>query len=184
MGYFAGARGAMYMEVGTLSSQRNTFPKDPVAKVINWQLQSAIETVDVTTLQDTDRVFTPGVKSYSGSAEILYYKAPGKQAKFASILSQIWAPRKPDSTPDDNQFDSTGISKSPGTIGFRLMITDYNPAYAGFAEGPEDDNEDKRTLFIDVRTIITTATLTQSTADVCRGSIGFQVIGAPVRVNL
>lgn len=181
MTYFSGSRGALFIDEGPEAENRNVWYEDPVAKVIGWTLTANTETIDVTTLMDTDRVIVPSLKNYNGTAEILYYKAAGTGGpKYAEILNRVFAARKPDSTPNDNRFDNTGISEVPTSIGLKLMITDYNPAYTGVDPGPDDDRPEKKNLFIDVRAVITSASISQQTADVCRGSIQFQCSGAPL----
>jgi hypothetical protein len=44
-----------------------------VAKVSNWTLSANVETMETTTLTESDRSFVPGLRGYSGSATIFYY---------------------------------------------------------------------------------------------------------------
>lgn len=46
---------------------------DTLVKVTNWTLQADLETLETTTLGDTQRSYVPGVQSFSGSASLLYY---------------------------------------------------------------------------------------------------------------
>ena len=44
-----------------------------VAKVTNWNVSASIDTLETTTLTESDRSFVPGLRSYTGSATIFYY---------------------------------------------------------------------------------------------------------------
>lgn len=46
---------------------------DTLVKVTNWSLQADLETLETTTLGDSQRSYVPGVQSFSGSASLLYY---------------------------------------------------------------------------------------------------------------
>lgn len=46
---------------------------DTLVKVTNWSLQADLETLECTTLGDSQRNYVPGVQSFSGSASLLYY---------------------------------------------------------------------------------------------------------------
>jgi hypothetical protein len=46
-------------------------------KVTNWSLQAELDMLETTTLGDEDRSYTPGIRSYSGSATLLYYEDAG-----------------------------------------------------------------------------------------------------------
>jgi hypothetical protein len=46
---------------------------DTLVKVTNWTLQADLETLETTTLGDSQRNYVPGVQGFSGSASLLYY---------------------------------------------------------------------------------------------------------------
>ena len=43
-------------------------------KVTNWSIQADLEMLEITTLGDNDRNYTPGIRSFSGNATLLYYE--------------------------------------------------------------------------------------------------------------
>lgn len=45
-----------------------------LAKVASWSLQAELETLETTTLGDSQRSYTPGIQGFTGSASLLYYK--------------------------------------------------------------------------------------------------------------
>jgi len=46
---------------------------DTLVKVTAWTLQADLETLECTTLGDSQRNYVPGVQGFSGSATLLYY---------------------------------------------------------------------------------------------------------------
>ena len=57
---------------------------DPVAKVVQWSLTANTDALEVTTLSQDVREFTPGVRTASGALTVLYYDdAPVK------LLNQV-----------------------------------------------------------------------------------------------
>lgn len=85
--YFTGANGALY--VG--GSQ--------VAKIRNWSISGAVETLETTTTGDSARSFIYGRQEYSGSCTALYYEDSGGSLAMSSLLSNIF---RTDATPADN----------------------------------------------------------------------------------
>ena len=58
-------------------------------KVTNWSLQAELDMLETTTLGDTDRFYTPGIRSYSGSATLLYYEDAGGRNDAAIQIKQV-----------------------------------------------------------------------------------------------
>jgi len=50
-----------------------TYGGTTVAKVASWSLSSQVEALEVTSLADSARDYTPGLKSASGSCSVWYY---------------------------------------------------------------------------------------------------------------
>ena len=50
-----------------------TYDGSQVAKVTNWNVSASIDTLETTTLTESDRSFIPGLRRYTGSATIFYY---------------------------------------------------------------------------------------------------------------
>ena len=46
------------------------------AKVRNWSYQASMQTLETTTLGDTDRTITNGIRSHSGACSLFYYATP------------------------------------------------------------------------------------------------------------
>jgi hypothetical protein len=50
-----------------------TYNGSSVAKVSNWSISSAVDTLETTVLTDSDRSYVPGLRTISGSATVFYY---------------------------------------------------------------------------------------------------------------
>lgn len=59
-----------------------------LGKVTNWTLQADLETLETTSLGDSQRSYTPGVQSFSGSATLLYYN-DGTANDASTLLREI-----------------------------------------------------------------------------------------------
>jgi len=57
-----------------------------VGKVVDWSFEGQNETLETTTLSDTSRTYIYGLKGYSGSATLLYYKDDGGSFNVKPLL--------------------------------------------------------------------------------------------------
>jgi len=79
---------------GTLSIAGTT-----QVKVINWSLQADLEMLETTTLGDDDRSYTPGIRSYSGSATLLYYEDDTARNDAATQVKRVISTGAPSTSP-------------------------------------------------------------------------------------
>ena len=117
MAYYSGSSGSLYLN----EKDADTFPDKAVAKVRGWNISQQTQTLDCTTLSDTDRVYEPGLRSYNGSANFFYYPVTGKSS-FASII--------------DSQFE-TGSDK-PEIIQLELRVATSSSDTTTGATGTDD----------------------------------------------
>jgi hypothetical protein len=68
-------------------------------KVTNWSLQADLEMLETTTLGDNDRSYTPGIRSYSGSATLLYYEDDTARNDAATQIKHVISTDAPSTTP-------------------------------------------------------------------------------------
>jgi hypothetical protein len=65
----------------------------PVAKIRDWSLETSVELLSTNTIDSVVSTFTPGVKSASGSATLLYYRLEAGESstrtQFTALLSKI-----------------------------------------------------------------------------------------------
>lgn len=60
-----------------------------LVKVVSWALQADVEALETTSLGDNVRSFAPGVQSFSGSANLIYYKADTGTIDASSLLTKL-----------------------------------------------------------------------------------------------
>jgi len=58
-------------------------------KVSSWTLTGNLETLETTTLGDSQRSYTPGVQEFSGSASLLYYNDDADRNDAATALKKV-----------------------------------------------------------------------------------------------
>lgn len=85
MGFYTGRTGKLEFWSG--SSYK------PVAKIRDWTLNSTVELLSTTVVDSIASTFTPGIKSATGSATLLYYRLEfGESAsttEFTALLGKI-----------------------------------------------------------------------------------------------
>jgi hypothetical protein len=78
-------------------------------KVTNWSIQADAEMLEITTLGDNQRSYTPGVQGFTGSATLLYYKDDADRNDAATLLKKV--------------IKTAGISNTD-TVDLRLRFVD------------------------------------------------------------
>lgn len=68
-------------------------------KVTNWSIQADLEMLETTTLGDNDRSYTPGIRSFSGNATLLYYEDTAGRNDAATQVQRIISTGTPSTTP-------------------------------------------------------------------------------------
>lgn len=58
-------------------------------KVTTWSLQAEVDMLETTTLADNDRNYVPGVRSFSGSATLLYYQDDNGRNDGATLIKTV-----------------------------------------------------------------------------------------------
>ena len=118
-----------------------------VAKVVNFQLSSNLETLETTALNEHIRSYLPGVVGYSGSATLLYYKDGDDDFNTTALLNKLY------------KTGADGVSSSD-TVALTFRWVDG------------DDNKD-----IKLTAYITSASIGAATGDIVRAEIAFQGTG-------
>ena len=118
-----------------------------VAKVVNFQLSSNLETLETTALNEHIRSYSPGVVGYSGSATLLYYKDGDDDFNTTALLNKLY------------KTGADGVSSSD-TVALTFRWVDG------------DDNKD-----IKLTAYITSASIGAATGDIVRAEIAFQGTG-------
>ena len=125
-----------------------------LAKVVNFQLSSNLETLETTTLNEHIRVYVPGVVGYSGRATLLYYQEDDGSFNTTDLLNKLY------------KTGNEGVSSSD-TVDLTFRWVDGT------------DNND-----IKLNAYITSATIGAATGDVVRAEIAFQGTGVLSTVSI
>ena len=125
-----------------------------LAKVVNFQLSSNLETLETTTLNEHIRSYSPGVAGYSGSATLLYYKDDDDNFNTTNVLNKLY------------KTGTDGVSSSD-TVELTFRWVDGT-----------DNNDIKLTAYI------TSASIGAATGDIVRAEIAFQGTGALSTVTI
>ena len=118
-----------------------------LAKVVSFSVQSNLETLETTALNENLRTYIPGVSGYSGSATLLYYKDADGNINTSDLLSKLYR-----TGPD-------GVSSSD-TVQLTFRWIDG-----------ANNNDIKLTAYI------TSASIGAATGDIVRAEISFQGTG-------
>jgi hypothetical protein len=81
MGFYTGRTGSL------------VFNSKPVAKIRDWSLDTTVELLSTNTIDSVSSTFTPGVKSATGSATLVYYRLEGGESasytQFTELLAKL-----------------------------------------------------------------------------------------------
>ena len=125
-----------------------------LAKVVSFSVQSNLETLETTALNEHIRSYSPGVVGYSGSATLLYYKDADGNVNTTNLLSKLY------------RADANGVSSSD-TVDLTFRWFDGT------------DNNDIR-----LNAYITSASIGAATGDIIRAEISFQGTGQLTTVTV
>jgi hypothetical protein len=136
-------------------------------------LSQTTQAAETTSLQDTDRTFVPGLRSYTGSASFYYF--PGStQPGLSDLIKRGFEPRLPDDDNDDTTFNNTGKAEFPTSYGFKLYMADNTD---------KSSNPTSKGYYIQLRAVITELSISVGVGEVTSGNMSFQVIGPPQKVE-
>ncbi len=125
-----------------------------LAKVVNFSVQSSLETLETTTLSENLRSYVPGVTGYSGSATLLYYKDDSNSINTSNLLANVF------------KTGTSGVSSNQ-TVDLTFRWVDGT-----------DNNDIRMTAYI------TSASIGAATGDIVRAEISFQGTGALSTVTI
>ena len=124
-------------------------------KVRNWSLQSNLNLLDITTLGDNHKDYTPGIIGYSGSATLLYYKDASNNIQVSNWLRDAGVGTQ-----------SAGVTTEEK---IRLQLRLY-------------DGVDYRSLLF--KAYITSATIGATVGDVISADFNFTVCGKIAQASI
>jgi hypothetical protein len=132
------------------------------ARVKSWQISTSVGMLDATSLEQTDKVVTPGIRNSSGRCEIFYYTTNPNQKtdnSASELLNVVIKART---------GENEGIAAETDSVKLRLKIDD------GTTDGK----------YVEVEAFITSAQMSMAVGQVLSAQISFDVNGAPLLVNI
>lgn len=97
---------------------------NPVGKVVDWSFEGQNETLETTSLADTSRTYVYGIRGYTGSATLLYYK---EDSKFnIKPLFDAAKDASGDISIKLQVADSDGTADAPRSIEMNILVTSYS----------------------------------------------------------
>ena len=129
------------------------------AAVKQWSLNSSMSPLDNTSLEQTDTTFISGLRTTTGSCSLFYYD-DGTKNDARDLIEMLIKQRSSGAVP--------GVAAETEQTTLKLKIND------GSTNG----------RYITVDCLLTSAAMTMAVGEVLSAEVSFQVIGAPVAVEL
>ena len=164
MSFFSGSDGQLWFaeQTGIPNADVASFlAKSLIGKVKNWSFSSTTETLDVTSLGDTDRTFREGLRSATGSCSLFYYTRTDGTGTVQQLIEQQLGERIDINT-------GANSDDEPGKFSLKLL----------WGRGTNDAH------YIYCRVAITSMTITMAVGEIMSADINFAVNGAPVKMKL
>lgn len=133
------------------------------ARVSGWSFTTSVGLLDTTSLEDTDRTSTPGVRTTTGSCSLFYYEPdPGEigQNDASVLLNKLIKDRLAGQQP--------GQASESEKVTLRLRINN------GTTTGK----------FMEVEAYLTSVEMRMAVGEVLSAQVAWEAIGAPVDVDL
>ena len=147
MAYYSGQHGALYIN------------DKQAAKVSSWSFSSNLSTLDTTTLGDTDRTVTAGIRSTTGNCRLFYY-ADGAENDASTLLRELVKAR--------TNADDPGVAAETQEVKLRLTVNDGSVA----------------TKYIEGMVLLTSVAMEMSVGTVLSTEVAFEFVGAPTGLTL
>ena len=129
------------------------------ARVRSWTYNLAQTTLEATSLADTDRVISEGIRSHTGSCSLWYYaSAEGNSA--SDILNTLVRARTTGSNP--------GVAPESQRLTLRLKINDQSQSGK----------------YIEGEAVLTSVSMNMAVGEVLAADVSFEFNGAPLAVNI
>ena len=131
------------------------------AQVASWSISTNAGLLDTTSLGDTDKTSIYGTRSTTGSCTLYYYQPdPGIKGDSSTLLNALIKARTTSTTP--------GVAPESESVKLKLLIDDTTTGGK----------------YIEIDANITSASMTMAVGQVLSAEIAFEVIGAPLAMNI
>jgi hypothetical protein len=149
MAYFSGQQGELWID------------GKKAARVQGWEFSTSVATLDTTSLGDTDRTVTPGIRSTTGNCTLFYYEEnTGAKGDASTLLSKVIKARLSGQGP--------GVAGAPEKVMLKLRVADGTTAGR----------------YITGEAVITSASMSMAVGSILSAQVAFELNGAPTEVNL
>lgn len=149
MAYFSGQQGELWID------------GKKAARVQGWEFSTSVATLDTTSLGDTDRTVTPGIRSTTGNCTLFYYEEnTGSKGDASTLLDKVIKARIAGEGP--------GVAGAPEKVMLKLRVAD------GTTVG----------RYLTGEAVITSASMAMAVGSILSASVAFELNGAPTEVNL
>lgn len=149
MAFYSGSNGELL-----INGQR-------AARVSNWAFSSNLGVLDTTSLADTDKTGTPGIRSTSGSCSLFYYSDDITLTNSAStLINKLIKAKLPGGTP--------GQAAETELVQLKLKVNDASTSGK----------------YITGNVYLTSVSMTMAVGEVLSADCSFEFSGAPTEVFL
>lgn len=109
MAYYTGCSGSIVYGGTAISPVSKT-----VAKVRDWSLETSVELLDISTIDNCSSRYLPGRKSSTGSATLMYYRLEAGESNYAQFTDLL---NKIQKVGDVAESDRVLLTLRVGTLG-------------------------------------------------------------------
>jgi len=134
------------------------------AKVQSWSYSSSQAVLETTSLEDTDRTITPGVRSYSGSARLFYYQTANNTTGDVTTLLR----KSIKAVTSTNAGEEGKAAETDGAFALKLNIY--------------DDGTNSRSITFNI--YVTGVSMNSAVGEVLSADISWEANGAPLEVTM
>ena len=165
--YFSGQHGQILIKPqDAVTPEGTALPAfQPVGSLRDWQLSMQMNVLETTTMEKTDRTLLHGVRSYNGTATMLYYRENGDTTSNIKRMIQNTFVKSDTQTPYASDF---GENPPPEYAVLKLRLVD-----GGTGE-----------FDLECVCFITSFSIQCAVGEVVSASIGFEGHGAPIDLNM
>ena len=163
--YFSGQHGQIWIKAnaGVAADGTSTPQIQQVGSLRDWQLSMQMNVLETTTMESTDRTLLHGVRSYNGSATMLYYRENGNTTSNVKRMIQNTFVESTNTNPVLSNF---GKNSQPTIAVLKLRLFDSN------------------SYDLDCMCFITSFSIQCAVGEVVSANIGFEGTGAPTELNM
>ena len=158
MSYFTGSSGSLNMD------------GEQIAAVQSWSVNASVSLLSVKSLAETDDRFIASGRTITGSCRILYYQETLGQKgtdNASAVLNRIFKARDTSGFYQGATLDQ-GDGADEKRLTLRLKIDDSSTSGK----------------YIELRVIITNASMTMAVGEILAADISFQAHGAPTALDI